>query len=263
MLDQLATAIEGLDLAVDAGELTEALRLRDRFEAKVTLALAAFDDAELWDEDGSVSAAAWLRIHAGIVHGDAARLVRTARRLRILPAIAAAWVQGELTGGQIAAVTAIITNRTAKLFADKEHLVARGLAGLDGTETTMYLRSWQARAEAFLDRDDPTPDDEPSSELFLSPTLDGRGRLDANLAPDDHDVVRTNPGSTVARPVSRIWCSSAAATTTSSTAPAGTSSSSPPAPSRSRNPTAPYERVTHRFDVDRSSDHLEPRRARG
>lgn len=191
MLDQLATAIEGLDLSVDGSELTEALRLRDRFEAKVTMALAAFDQAELWDDDGSVSAAAWLRIHGGLVHRDAARLADTARRLRALPTISAAWVAGDLSGGQIAAITAITTKRTAQLFAQNEHHVATILAGLDIAETVTYLRSWQARAEAHLDRDDPHPDEPAGSTLHLSPTLHGHGRLDANLSPEDHDVLRT------------------------------------------------------------------------
>lgn len=191
MFEALATAIEGLDLSVDGAELTEALWLRDRFEAKVTMALAAFDAAELWDEDGSVSAAAWLRVHAGIVNRDAARLAHTARRMRALPVLSAGWVAGDITGGQAAAIMAITTERTADLLVQNEHHVAKALAGLDVTETVTYLRTWQARAEAHLDRDAPEPPEPAGSTLHLSPTLDGHGRLDANLSPEDHDVVRT------------------------------------------------------------------------
>src|SRR5688500_17268280 len=82
MLDTLAEAIEGVEIHADERELAQALGLRDRLDAKITSAVGAFDAAELWDGDGSVSMAAWLRIHAGRTQRDATRLTVTARKLR-------------------------------------------------------------------------------------------------------------------------------------------------------------------------------------
>ncbi len=192
MLDVLAEAIEGVELHADAGELARALGLRDRLDAKVTAAVGAFDAAELWDADGSVSMTAWLRIHAGMTSRQAKRLSTTARRLRDLPGVSWAYRSGTLTGGQVDAIVAIITDRTLPLFVDQEATVLRVLEGEAITDTVRFLQEWQARAEALLDsRDDPPPDPEPRRELHLSPTLDGRGRLDANLDPEAHDLVRT------------------------------------------------------------------------
>jgi hypothetical protein len=193
MLDVLAEAIEGVEIHADERELAEALGLRDRLDAKITSAVGAFDAAELWDEGGSTSMAAWLRIHTGRTQRDAIRLSVTARKLRSLPGVAGAQRDGVLTGGQVEAIVAIITDRTLGLFADQEPTMLQMLVGLDVTETVQLLRAWQARALAFLDRDEPEPpvDPEPRRKLFLSPTLDGCGRLDADLDPEAHEVLRT------------------------------------------------------------------------
>ncbi|HEX4868880.1 MAG TPA: DUF222 domain-containing protein [Acidimicrobiales bacterium] len=193
MLDVLAEAVEGVVIHPDADELARAVGLRDRLDAKITTAVGEFDTAELWDTDGSVSMAAWLRIHAGRTQRDATRMTVTARKLRSLPGVSAAWHAGGLSGGHIDAIVGIITDRTLELFAQQEATVLADLAGLGIEAAVRYLRDWQAHAEAWLDSqsDDPDPDPEPRRRLHLSPTLDGHGRLDADLDPEAHDLLRT------------------------------------------------------------------------
>ena len=101
MFDELAGAIDALQIDVDEAELAAVVALRDRLDAKLAMAAASFDAAELWDSDGSVSMAAWLRAHAGMTQRDAARLVATGRRLRGCPRTAEAWAAGEITGGAV------------------------------------------------------------------------------------------------------------------------------------------------------------------
>ena len=194
MFEALATAIDELEISVDEQELLAALALRDRLQAKVTMAVAEFDAAELWDADGSVSMASWLRVHAGMTQADALRLASSGRRLQDCPVSSEAWLTGALSGGQIAVILANVTNEMLPLFQEREHLVLEALRGREIQGTIHYLQAWAARTQAELDRlrPDPAPEpEEPSSAVHLSPLLDGRGRLDGDLSPELHDLLRT------------------------------------------------------------------------
>lgn len=95
----LAEAIEGVEIGLDPTALVAVMGLRDRLDAKIAAAVVAeLDAAGLWDDDGSVSIAAWLRAHAGQTSRQAKRLTTTAARLRGLPAVQAAWAEGRLAG---------------------------------------------------------------------------------------------------------------------------------------------------------------------
>lgn len=56
------------------------------------------------------------------------------------------------------------------------------LAGLSVAEAQIAMADWAARARASLDDADDEPDRD--RRAHLSPTLDGKGRLDANLEPE-------------------------------------------------------------------------------
>jgi Domain of unknown function (DUF222) len=117
ILEALSDAIDDLDLPVDGTMLTEAFSLANRLDAKLLAAVGEHDRAEVWRNDGATSMTAWLRHHTGHSGRDAARCTRTARRLRELPVTAAAYRDGVLSGGQIQAIVANLTDRTADLFA--------------------------------------------------------------------------------------------------------------------------------------------------
>ena len=70
-LDLLAEVVEGLQIHADEADLARAVFVQDRLAAKISAAVGEFDAAELWDGDGSVNMAAWLRIHTGRTHRDA------------------------------------------------------------------------------------------------------------------------------------------------------------------------------------------------
>src|SRR5688500_14818306 len=104
MFAALAQAVEEVEIPVSTAALAEVLALVDRLNATVSEAVGLVDEAKLWELDGATSMVAWLRIEAGRSNRVAAHTTATARRLRPLPALAGAWRDGRVTGGQIDAV---------------------------------------------------------------------------------------------------------------------------------------------------------------
>src|SRR4051794_23420265 len=93
-LDGLEDAIDKLaasEAPVDALRLS---RLAERLECQRLRAVRAFDRSAAWLEDGSLSAAAYLRHRGRMTHGEAATSVRLARRLEQLPETADAFAAG-------------------------------------------------------------------------------------------------------------------------------------------------------------------------
>jgi hypothetical protein len=187
MFEGLAQQIDELDIPVDSAALVEVHALVDRLAAKVCAADAAFDKASLWDVDAATSMTAWLRRHAGMTSAQASAQGRRAGRLDKLAGVAEAWADGRLSGGQVAAILGVISDETIGLFAEHEAALVPALAPLSVVDTVAAMRDWQARAEAVLDR--PEPPDEPTRNLHLSATLDGRWALDGSLDVDSGQVV--------------------------------------------------------------------------
>ncbi len=189
MFPVLADAIDTLDVPVDGDALAEVLSLRDRFEARICDAVCAFDDTNEWDRaEGCASLASWLRIRGRMTAGDAARLARTARRLRHLPALRAAWLEGTVSGGHVAVVVANLSDRTAPLFAAQEDDLVPVLAQIEVGAAAIAMKAWAAEARERLGDDGTAPD--PDRSAHLSPTLSG-GRLDANLEPEAFHAAET------------------------------------------------------------------------
>src|SRR5262245_21707974 len=116
----LAGAAEGLTLPADGPCLAAMAGILDRLAAKLTAAVGEFDAAGRWGLDGATSAASWLRHHCRLSSSDAHRLARDATRLRAMPTTSAAWHEGVLSGGQVRAVLANVTERRADLYAEHE-----------------------------------------------------------------------------------------------------------------------------------------------
>jgi Domain of unknown function (DUF222)/HNH endonuclease len=188
-LVELAQAINDLDLPVDSGVLSEAFALADRLNAKLLAAVGEHDTAERWRHDGSTSMTAWLRHHTRRSGRDAARCAKTARRLRQLPVTAAAHRDGTLSSGQVQAIVANLTDRTAGLFADHETALVPELVRLSVGDTAVAMQDWARRADAILgDNPKPVP---PERSLHLSRILDGRRELAGSFDPEGGAVIAT------------------------------------------------------------------------
>jgi len=188
-LERLARAIDDLELPVDSGVLTEAFALADRLNAKLLAAVAEHDPGEVWRNDGATSMTAWLRHHTRRSGRDAARCARTARRLRELPVIAAAYGDGVLSAGHIQAIVANLKDRTVDLFANHEAELVSGLAALSVGDTAVAMQDWARRADAAVG-DDPEPV-LPERSLHPARILDGRRELSGSFDPEGGAVIAT------------------------------------------------------------------------
>ena len=128
----------------------------------------------------------WLKHQAQMTAAEAARTAHTASRLRDLPVTRKAWVEGLLSGGQVAAVLAAVRPEHRELFADHEADVVPTLGDLDVGDTCRVMRRWSEMAEALVE-----PDDVPQRRRSLraSRLLDDRVILDGDLDSDSGEVV--------------------------------------------------------------------------
>jgi hypothetical protein len=188
ILQPLAGAIDRLDLPVDNDVLAEAFALADRLHAKLLAAVGEHDMAEVWRNEGATSMTAWLRHRAHSTGRDAALCAKTARRLRHLPVTAAAYREGRLSGGQVQAIVANLSDRTAGLFAEHEAVLVPGFAELSVAETATTMQSWARHAEATLDDPDKS---EPERSLHMSRILDGRREVRGSFDPEAGSLIET------------------------------------------------------------------------
>lgn len=187
-LRELAEAIESLSLPVDTEALAELLSLTDRLLAKRARMAGEVDAAGLWELDGATSFTAWCRQFGDMTSAGASSLAKTARRIHRLPVTAAAWESGGLSGGQVDAIVANITDRTVDRFAETEAQVVPSLEGLPVHETITAVHAWRRRIEAEIDEAEPT---EPDQSFHLSKTLDGRREVRGSFNADDGAVIET------------------------------------------------------------------------
>jgi len=187
VFEGLAAEVERLSIPPCGDAITEVLALRDRLDAKISDTVGAFDAAGLWDLDAATSMTAWLRQHGAITRREAARMTGRAKKLRALPVTAAAWQAGELSGGQVDAMVAVLKPETLGLFAEHEAELVPTLVGLSVADTSRAMGHWAAHAAAL--EDEPEPEDRRG--LHLSPTLDGTWVMNGTLDPEGGEVVAT------------------------------------------------------------------------
>jgi hypothetical protein len=102
---------------------------------------------------------------------------------------AAAYGDGRLSGGQLQAIVANLSDRTAGLFAEHETELVPGFVDLSVAETATRMQSWARYADATLD--DPPGKPEPESSLHVSRILDGRCELRGSFDPEAGSLIET------------------------------------------------------------------------
>jgi hypothetical protein len=186
VFEQLGSAIEGLDIPLDGDALEALLALRDRLEARISSAVAAHDRAGLWELDGATSMTAWLVDRAAMPRPRAAATTSRARKLAHLPITAGAWRDGVLSTGQVEAIASNLDAETRDLFAEHEAALVPTLVDLPVCDVATAMRTWLDCATAHRD-----PKPEATHHLYLSRTLAGRWRLDANLGAETGELLAT------------------------------------------------------------------------
>ncbi len=81
MFPSLAAEIDTLDIALHGDSITAIFALRDRLDAKLLTAVAAFEAAGIHEIEGSLTIGSWLRHQAGRDHRTAAALPAAGRKL--------------------------------------------------------------------------------------------------------------------------------------------------------------------------------------
>lgn len=182
---------EAREIPANAAGLAAALVVGDRYTAGLTMAVGQFVVDREWDRLGYANPVQWLKHAAGMTGPDAYRMVQEAKKLRHWPALAAAWLAGEIRGGQVRIICAQVIDRHVGLFAQHEAELVPGLSGLSIDDTLLAMRLWRERADALDDGPEPGGD---RTEATLSSTLDDRGVLHANLDAEGYALAKAALG---------------------------------------------------------------------
>jgi hypothetical protein len=107
-----------------ADELVALRREIDRTEARFARLAWAGHRRGIGTVDGSPSTQAWLRRHTGMREGDARAAIETGAVSELLPAIGAAWSDGQITTGAVRTISAArVDGHDLKLVALEPVLV--------------------------------------------------------------------------------------------------------------------------------------------
>jgi hypothetical protein len=164
----------------------ELVRARNRLDAELARTVRAADCVQAPEHDGQKTMRSWLRGHPRLPLATAAQVIRNGRVLDRLPAVAAAFADGQVTGEQVAVIAPVST---------PENVAAAAAQGVDLTEVDAVLAATAATRQhtqlarvvqhylARLDPDGPEPDPTEGRSLTLAKHADGtlsiRGHLDA------------------------------------------------------------------------------------
>jgi hypothetical protein len=152
-LDALAAQeLTGLGVGVDLAErMAQLQRLTNRLQAEVLRTTAAFDASGVWDADGAVSSAAWMRGRLQVAAGAARQQVTTARALRDhLPHTSAALAEGRVHAGHLRVLVGSCLTNQARIEAlgESEHLLVEAAESLDPQRLRRVVDHWANRVDA-------------------------------------------------------------------------------------------------------------------
>lgn len=197
-LDGAVDALASLDPAdldgEDAAELlVELRRVTAKLAAVEARLVAAVDRDRPWAEAGYRSTANWLAASDNTSMADAHATVRLARRLRSMPATAAALVAGDITRAHAERLATLAGPDTAEEFARSEEMLvgqARSMRWADFTKACTY---WLRHARP--DGPDPDAADHAHRHVTIHEGLRGTGLLEGELTP----VAKATVGAELAR----------------------------------------------------------------
>ncbi len=162
VLDQLDTGLGALlesgPRPIDAADAVAMIgaveRLSHRLDAAKVALLDDIDQRDLYRPDGHASAKAMVRHVACVDPTTANQRARTARMLRNLPAVKAAFTAGELGSDQATTIAKTHANpRVRHIMVDAQDWFLRLAASCDANEFAIRVREW----ERLTDADGPTP----------------------------------------------------------------------------------------------------------
>jgi Domain of unknown function (DUF222)/HNH endonuclease len=188
------TAVELDPVRLGDGELHDAVvalaRLQARLEAAHCRLVRAWDNRQVWADNGSKSPAARLARETGMRRARATTLVRRGRQLAAMPATAAAYARGELSGDHVDVLAACTGDATVAAFAESEEVLVEACRTPWFENAVRTLEYWRQRV-------DPDGADALAAERFehrhasISTGWRGEVVLDAVLDPLGGEEVMT------------------------------------------------------------------------
>jgi hypothetical protein len=186
----VALDVEGMDGSRAADVLVELRRVRARLAAVEARLVARVDGARAWADEGYLSAASWLAASDNTSLDEARGDVRLARRLRSMPATAAALAAGDITLAHARRLATLCAPDTAAAFAEAEGFLvgqARSMRWADFAKAAGY---WLRHARRDKDPD-PDKSDRDHRRVSLHDGLRGTGLLSGELTPTAKATVRS------------------------------------------------------------------------
>jgi hypothetical protein len=166
--------------------LAELVREQNRIAAEVVRTVRECELTQAAERDGLKTMQSWLRGHAHLAEGEAARLVGAGRALEQLPAVAAGFADGMITAGQVGVIGRIAEPARLAAAAERDIDVAAIDAALAATAASAphaTVKLAVGHYLACLDPDGVEPDPTEGRSLTISRHADGcvsvRGQLDA------------------------------------------------------------------------------------
>ncbi len=184
MVDAVLTTVPGdLNDVALADELIERRAQIDRQEAQFAQLAMLAHQRGIGAADGSASTPAWLHRRTGMRQGDARAAIEAGSACEVLTNTAREWLEGSISGG---AARTIIGARVEG-FDGELRAVEAILLGLARDGSLAELRRACGHFRACAQRDGKEPRDHDG--LTLSPTYNGRTRLNADLSSSAAEIV--------------------------------------------------------------------------
>jgi Domain of unknown function (DUF222) len=173
----------------------------DRLLASIVADLDTFDRDGMPVVCGSPSLKSWLKTACHRTGGEAGALARTVGLLRSLPVTGEAFADGSLSKGHVEVIAANVSDRTIGLFAEVEPEMVARLADLSIADSTTVMKIWASHANQVADADGNSPADRETDQLYVSPMLNGRDKLDGQLEGENAKIFRAGLAACMADPV--------------------------------------------------------------
>jgi hypothetical protein len=195
-IDELAEAIDSL-LDVDPTDLaddelhelvTTVQRQRHRLAAVAAAATASWDQRMIWADNGARSAAVRLANETSTSISSAGVDLRRARRLRSMPATAAALAAGDISPDHVDLLSKAAQPWRNASFADHEGTLVEQCKVLRFADARKMIDYWCARADADA-AEDRAERQRNAAHLNASPTLDGTVVITGTLDPIGGSIV--------------------------------------------------------------------------
>jgi hypothetical protein len=167
----------------------------NRISALQTHAVGAGEARQVHTGDGMPAMKSWLTGHCRLSGRDAAGLVRAGRRLRQLPALAAAYAEGAVTPAHVGVITSAVTPaRVAKAaehgidLGTTDQILTDAAVALGPEDTAAAVRRWVAG----IDPDGTLDNAAGLPRLFrMAVSAGGRTYLSGHLDPVGAETVHT------------------------------------------------------------------------